>query len=93
LDLDSVLRGTVEAFDAKMLLGSLEEQLYLPTAFVECADGKRRQNGLAGREHQRIAALGILEADTSQVSAQDMPPTVKAVQGDAMVAYDTPERR
>lgn len=87
MGLHRVLRGAIEAFDAKMLLDPFEKQLYLPTALVERADCQRWQDGLVGEEYQRPAALGILEADTPQMLGV-MFLTVKAVQGNALVAYD-----
>ena len=38
LALDRVLGGAEETLDAQVLLDPLEEQLHLPTVFVECAD-------------------------------------------------------
>src|SRR5712691_6500903 len=67
LRLHRVLRRAVEALDAKMLLDPLEEQLDLPAALVEGADGGRWQGELVGKEHQRLARFCILEADAPQM--------------------------
>jgi hypothetical protein len=37
-----------ESFDAQMLFDPLEEQLYLPAAFIECCDGQGRQGSVIG---------------------------------------------
>ena len=50
-----------------MLLDPFEKQFDLPTRFVECADGGRRHGEVVGQEDQRLAGLGVLEADTTQM--------------------------
>lgn len=58
LGFDCVLRGTVEAFDAKVLLDPLEEQLHLPAAAIQRADRERGQPEVVGEEHELFAGLG-----------------------------------
>jgi len=47
----------------KVLLDPLEEQLHLPSAPVQGANGQR----WVGQEHQVLAGLGIAIADATQV--------------------------
>ena len=49
-----------------MLLDPLEEEFHLPAAFVERADGGGRKREVVGDEDQRLAGLGVLEADAPQ---------------------------
>ena len=63
----SVLRGAVETLDSQMLLDPFEEQLHLPSTFVQRADRQRRQRELIGQEHQYLACLGVAEADAPKV--------------------------
>src|SRR6202035_2904184 len=56
-----------ELLDPQMLLDPLEEQLDLPSALVEGADGRGRQTELIGEEHQSFSRLGIAQSDTPQV--------------------------
>ena len=51
----------------RLLLDPLEEKLHLPAAFAERADGGGRKGEVVGDEHQRLAGVGILEADAAQV--------------------------
>jgi len=41
--------------------------IHLPARLVERADGGCRQGEVVGQEHQRLAGLGILEADATQM--------------------------
>ena len=67
LRLHRVLRRAVELLDPKMLLDPLEEEFrHLPAAFVERADGGGRKRQVVGDEDQRLAGLGVLEADAPQ---------------------------
>ena len=70
-----------------MLLDPLEEQLDLPAALVERADGGRRQGELVGQEHQRLARFGVLEADAPQM-LRVIAAGGLTVQGDGLVADD-----
>ena len=63
LRLHRVLRGAEEPLDPQVLLDPLEEQFDLPTAFVEGADRGGGQRALVGDEDERLACLGVLEAD------------------------------
>ena len=58
-----VFRRTMELLDPKMELDPLEEELHLPAAFVERADGGDRKGEVVGDEHQRLIGFGVLEAD------------------------------
>jgi hypothetical protein len=50
-----------------MLLDPFEEQLDMPMVLVERADRGGRQGHLIGEEDQRLAGLGILEANAAQL--------------------------
>lgn len=50
-----------------MLLDPFEEQFHLPPCLVERADGGCRQCEVIGQEHQRLAGLGLLESDATQM--------------------------
>jgi hypothetical protein len=64
LGLDRVLGSAEEAFDAEMLFDPFEEQLHLPAALVEGADGRGRELEVVRQEYQRLARFRIPEADT-----------------------------
>ena len=64
--LHRILGCAVELFDTKMLLDPFEEQLHLPAALVECADGGCRQGEVVGKEHQPFVGLGVFELDAPQ---------------------------
>lgn len=61
-----VLRGSVEGFDAQVLLDPLEEEFDLPPPLVDGGDCKRRQIEVVGQEDQSFPCVSIEEADTSQ---------------------------
>src|SRR3972149_3164923 len=63
----SVLRGAVETLYSQMLLYPLEEQLHLPSTFVQRADRQRRQRELIGQERQYFVCLGVAEADAPKM--------------------------
>ena len=50
-----------------MLLDPFEAQFHLPAPLVKCADDGCRKREIVGEKHQRLARLGILEADTAQI--------------------------
>ena len=81
----SVLGSAVEAFDAQVLLDPLEEQLYLPSAPVQGANGQRRQRKLVGQEHQVLSGLGIAIADATQVGGVVLG-GIEAVESNGLVA-------
>src|SRR5262245_20833008 len=49
-----------------MLLDPFEEQLDLPTAAVEFADGECWQGEIVGQQHDRLARVGIADLDAAQ---------------------------
>src|SRR5437868_4370494 len=50
-----------------MLLDPFEKQFDLPATFVKSADGFGRKSLLIGQKNQRLAGLGILETDSTQM--------------------------
>jgi len=80
-----VLRGAVEALDAQVLLDPLEEQLHLPSAPVQGANGQRRQSKLVGQKHEGLAAFGIAIADAAQVAGVVLG-GIETVEGDGLIA-------
>ena len=66
LRLHRVLAGAQEVLDTQMLLDPFEEQLDLPAALVERADGRGWQRHVVGQEDQGLARLGVLEANAPQ---------------------------
>ena len=85
LGLHRVLAGTQETLDAQVLLDPFEEQFHLPTMFVPCGDGQRRQARGVGQKHQRLARIGILKTNTPQMFGVVLR-HVKPVQCDALIA-------
>ena len=71
-----------------MLLDPREEQIDLPAAHIESADGRCRKGALVGDEHQRLARLGVLEADAPQVLAIELA-GLDAGERNGLVADDT----
>ena len=84
LGFDRVFAGSVEGLDAQVLLDPLEEQLDLSAAFVEGADGGRRQGELVGKEDQVFAGVRVAEADAAQVAGIILA-AVMAVESDGLV--------
>jgi hypothetical protein len=84
----SVLGSAVEAFDAQVLLDPLEEQLHLPSAPVQGANGQRRQHKLVGQEHQVLAGLGIAIADATQLGGVVLG-GIEAVESNGLVADES----
>ena len=66
-------------------MGNVGEEFHLPVAFVERADGGGRKREVVGDEDQRLAGLGVLEADAPQKFGVILT-GVEAVQGDGLVA-------
>jgi len=57
LRLDRVLGRSNQRFDAQMLFDSFEEQLNLPSLFVQCANDERRKRHVVRQKLQRIACF------------------------------------
>lgn len=70
-----------------MLLDPLEEQLDLPAVFVQRGNRQRRQGGIVGQEHQRLAGFRVLETDATQQLGIGLC-GVEAIQRDALIADD-----
>lgn len=66
LRLDGVFCVAIERFDSKMLFDPLEEQLDLPSLFVEGANGDSRQSKVVGEKHGSLVGLCIDERDASE---------------------------
>src|SRR3989338_8374602 len=64
-----VLRGAVETLDSQMLLDPFEEQLHLPSTFVQRAYCQRRQRELIGEEHQYFVCLGVAERKSTRLNS------------------------
>src|SRR4051812_41346362 len=84
----SILGSAVETFDAQVLLDPLEEQLYLPSAPVQGANGQRGQRKLVGQEHQVLAGLGIAIADATQVGGVVLA-GIEAIESNGLVADES----
>ncbi len=82
-----VLAVADEALDTKVLLDPLEEQLDLPTAFVQRRNSERRQGSIVGQEHQGISGFRVFEADAPQLLGV-VPRDVVTFQDNALVADD-----
>src|SRR5215472_8596137 len=87
LRLHCTFRGTVEPLDAQMLLDPREEQLDLPAAFVELADGDGRQGEMVGDENELLAGFAVVEANTAEVLGIAAP-GLGTVERDGLVADD-----
>src|SRR5579883_421729 len=85
LGLHGVLRGAVEALDAQVLLDPLEEELDLPAALVERADGQGGQQAMVCQEHQVLVGLRIAVPDAAQMRWIGLL-GVEAVEGDGLLA-------
>ena len=70
-----------------MLFDPFKEEFHLPAAFVQGADGGGRKREYVCDEHQRLAGLGVLEADAPQKLGVILT-GVDAVQRDGLVAND-----
>ena len=64
---DGVFGRAIEALDSQVLLDPLGEKFDLPAALAQLADGERRQRGLVGKEHQRLAGFQVVEPDAAQM--------------------------
>ena len=65
LGLHCVLGGAIEGFDSQVLLDPFEEQLDLPSTFVELCDGQGGQHEVVGKKDQAFACFGVVEFDPS----------------------------
>lgn len=66
LHLDGVFCVAIERFDTKVLFDPLEEQLDLPSLFVESANRDGRQSKVVGEKHEYLVGLCIVERDASE---------------------------
>jgi len=64
LGLHSILTGTEEGLDTQMLFDPFEEELDLPSAFVQLCDGQSRQDEVVGKEYKAFACFGVVEFDS-----------------------------
>src|SRR6266849_8083497 len=55
----TLLAGSVEGPNKKMLLDPFEEQFHLPALLVDVGNGPRRQGKVVGQKLQALVALGI----------------------------------
>ena len=86
LRLDRVFARAEKFFDAQVLLDPFEEQFDLPSLLVKGCDGQRRQDRIVGQEDQRLASVGVLEANSPQV-LRIVLRNIETVHGDRLVAY------
>ena len=54
-----ILARAEEGLDVQVLLDPLEEQLYLPSLLVQCADGEGGQRQVVGQELERLALFRV----------------------------------
>ncbi len=66
LSCDGVFGGTVEGFDAQMLLDPSKEQLDLPTALIELGNGEWGQEKIVGQKHQPFLARSIVVTNSAK---------------------------
>lgn len=66
LRLDGVFCVAIKRFDSKMLFDPFEEQLDLPSLFVEGANRDGRQSKIVGEKHESLVGLCIDERDASE---------------------------
>ena len=88
LRLHRILARSQKTLNAQMLLGPFEEQLHLPAALVKRSNDQRRQSRVVGQKHQRLACLGIFEADTPQMLGIILG-DIKPIQRDHLIANHT----
>jgi hypothetical protein len=60
-----VFAGPVESLDAQVLLDPFEEQLDLPAALIESADGSGGKGELVGEKDELLAGVRVPEADSA----------------------------
>ena len=88
LCLHGIFGGAIEALDAQVLLDPFEEQLHLPAAAIEVADGHGRQGEMVGEKHQRFVGSRILETDAAKMF-REMLSGIKPVERNGLVADKT----
>ena len=64
--IDGVFCVAIERFDSKLLFDRFEEQLDLPSLFVEGANRDSRQSKVVGEKHESFVGLCIDERDASE---------------------------
>jgi hypothetical protein len=64
LGLHGIFTGTEEGLDTQMLFDPFEEQLDLPSAFVQLCDGQGRQYEVVCKEYQPFVCFGVVELDS-----------------------------
>ena len=87
LRLHRVLAGAQKTLDTQVLFDPLEEKFDLPTILVQGGNGQRRQARVVGQKYQRLARLGVFEADAAQVLGI-VPCDVKAIERNALIGVD-----
>ncbi len=66
LSLHSIGRSPIEIANSQVLFDPLEEEFYLPAAFVELGDGNGRQGKMIGQENKMALLFDIEEVNASQ---------------------------
>jgi len=85
LRLHRIFAGAQKTLDAQVLLDPFEEQFHLPAILVKCGNGQRRQARVVGQKYQRLARIGVFEADAPDMFGIAFG-HVKAVQRDGLIA-------
>jgi hypothetical protein len=67
LGFDGVFAGAVKGFDSEVLLDPFEEQLDLPSAFVDFRDGGGGRSEVVGNEDKTFAGFFVDVADASEL--------------------------
>jgi hypothetical protein len=62
-----ILAGTIEGFDAQVLLDPFVEQLDLPTTAIQLRNGLCWQVEIVAEKYQNIAGLGVSQFDAAQL--------------------------
>jgi len=68
LRFDCVLTGAQKLLDAQVLLDPFEEQLDLPTVFVQGSDAQSWQRHVVGQKNKGLSRTRVVELDAPQVS-------------------------
>jgi len=88
LCLYSVLRSSVKALDAQVLLDPFEEKLYLPSLFVELGDSEGGQQKVVGQKHQGFVGSDIVVSHSAKLFGI-IPGRLRNGQQDGLIAQDT----